>query len=91
MVVNMLRIATINTDKLFLAAQLISNAIDVTDSLNHSFTGRLARSAISSLFVDRNGRYLRFCHLEFDEKVISVGFMAHSSTFWKVGGDFKVI
>ena len=60
-----------------LEAQLLSNYIDVVDSLTHP-TGRLAVSAITSLIVDRFGFYLRVCHLEFDKKAISDGFMAHS-------------
>ncbi len=38
---------------------------------------RLAISAISPLYMDRFGRYLRFCSLEFDVEAISAGFMAH--------------
>ncbi len=32
---------------------------------------RLALSPISPLFVDRFGRSLQFCHLEFDKEAIS--------------------
>ena len=32
--------------------------------------GRLAFSTISPLFLDRFGRYLQFCQLEFDEEAI---------------------
>ncbi len=37
-----------------------------TQSATHSLTGSLAHLAISPVFVDRFGRLLRFCHLEFD-------------------------
>ncbi len=40
-----------------LEAQLLYNQIGVTDSLTHK---RLAFSSISSLFMDRFGRSLRF-------------------------------
>ncbi len=33
--------------------------------------GRLAITAISQLFVDRFGRSVRFCNIEFDENAIS--------------------
>ena len=39
-------------------------------SQTHSLTGRLAILAISPLFVDRFGRSLLFCHLEFDEEAM---------------------
>ncbi len=55
--------------------------MDVTDSLSHSLTGRLAFSSISQLFVDRNGRSLHFCHKEFDKEAISDGFMTHFCVF----------
>ena len=48
--------------------------------------GRLAVSAISPMFMDRLGRSLRFCYLEFDKKVISDGFMGHSRV---LGGGFE--
>ncbi len=35
-------------------------------SQTHSVTGRLVVSAISTLSVDRFGRSLRFCNLEFE-------------------------
>ncbi len=41
-----------------------------THSVTPSFPGRLAISDISPLFVDRFGRSLRFCHLEFDKEAI---------------------
>ena len=52
---------------MFLEVQLLSNLIDVTDSL----TGRLALSTISPMVVDLLGRSLLFCHLEFDKEAIS--------------------
>ncbi len=55
-----------------LEAQLPSNYIDVTDSVV---------SAICQCFVDRIGRSLRFCQIEFDKEVISDNFMAHSRVF----------
>ena len=54
-------------------------------SQTHSLTGRLAISAISPLFVNRNERSLRFCNLEFDEEAISDGFMAHSRVLREKG------
>ena len=36
-------------------------------------TERLAVSVLPSLFVDRFGSSLRFCHIEFDKEVISDG------------------
>ena len=60
-----------------LEARLLSNYIDVSDSLRHlltrSLTGRLAFSPISPLFVVRFGRSFRFCYLEFDKKAIYDG------------------
>ena len=47
--------------------------IDVTDSPPQSLTSRLALSIISLLFVDRFGRSVRFCHLEFDKEDIYDG------------------
>ena len=64
-----------------LEAQLLSNYIDVTDSLSHSLAGRLSVLAISPLFVNILRRSLRFCHLEFDERDITDGFMAHYPVF----------
>ena len=55
---------------LFLEAQLLYDFIDVTDSLRHSLTGRVI-SSTSPLFVDRFGRSLQFCYLEFDKEAIS--------------------
>ena len=63
-------------------AQLLSNYIDVTESL----TGRLAFSAISPLLVDRFGRSLRSYHLEFDNEAIDDGFMPHSRVLGVRGG-----
>ena len=50
-------------------------------SQTHSLTGRFAVSAISALFVIRLGRFLRFCHIEFDKEAISDVFVAHSRVF----------
>ncbi len=61
----------------FLDTNLLSNLIDVTDSL----TGRLALSAIYLLFVDLFGYSLRLCQLELKKKAISDGFMSHFSVF----------
>ena len=57
----------------FLEAQILSNYIDFTHSLTRtpSLTGRLAISDISPLFVDRSGRSLRVCHLEYVKEAIS--------------------
>ena len=45
-------------------------------SKTHSaMTSRLAFSTISPLFVDRFGRFLRFCHIEFDKGGIFDGCM----------------
>ncbi len=41
--------------------------------LASTLTGRLSSLTISPLYVDRFGRSLRFCYLEFDKKVISDG------------------
>ncbi len=49
--------------------------------LTPSLTGRLTLLAISSLFVNRSGCSLQFCHLEFDKKAISDGFMGNSQVF----------
>ncbi len=54
---------------LCLEAQLLSNLMDVTDSLTHIRDV----SFISQSFVDRFGRTLQFCHLEFDKGAISNG------------------
>ncbi len=51
-------------------AQFLSNEIDVTDLIYH---GMLSCIAISPLFVDRFGRSLRVCNLEFDKETISFG------------------
>ena len=59
-----------STSFYFLEAQLLSNYIDVTDSLSHG-----------TLSVDRFGRSLRFCNLEFDVEAIFDGFMAHFRVF----------
>ncbi len=62
---------------LILEANLLSNDIDVTDSLPQSITHETFNSfGHISVAVDRFGRYFRFCHNEFDEKAISGGFMA---------------
>ncbi len=53
----------------FLEFQLLSNYIDVADSL----AGRLAVWAISALFVVQFGRSLRFCYLEFDKEALFDG------------------
>ncbi len=66
----------------FLEAQLLSNWIDVTDSV----VGRLALLAISPLIVARFGRSLRFCNLEFGKEAIPDGFVAHSRVFRGRGG-----
>ena len=71
----------VNTLKLF---QLLSNYIDVTDSLRPSLTGCLAVSTISPLFVDRFGRSLLLCYLEFDNEAISDGFMAYFRDLRKI-------
>ncbi len=43
-------------------------------SLTHSLTmSRLALSALSPLVVNRFGRSLRLCYLEFDKEAISAG------------------
>ncbi len=44
----------------FLEANLLRNLIDVTDSISHSITGRLALSVIHPKFVDRFGRFNGF-------------------------------
>ena len=51
----------------------MSQTQPLTPSHRHSLTGRLAISAISLLFVDRFGRSLRFCHLEFVKEEIYDG------------------
>ena len=48
---------------------------------------RLALSNISPLFVDRYGRSLRFCHLEFNYEDISDG--SRSKSAGSGGGDFN--
>ena len=56
----------------FLEAQLLSNYIDVTDSLRPSLThGTFSYNAHISVVVDRFERSLRFCYLEFDMEAIS--------------------
>ncbi len=50
-------------------------------SQTHSITERLADLGHISVVVVRFGRCLKFCHLEFDKKAISDGFMAHSRVF----------
>ncbi len=50
---------------MFLEVQLLSNCIDIIDSLRH-----LDLSAISLLLVDRIGRSLRFCYLQFKKEAI---------------------
>ena len=62
---------------LFLEAQL-----DVTThSVKPSLAGRLAISALSPLFVNRFGRSLRFCHLEFNKKAISDSHMSKNTRY----------
>ena len=48
----------------------LCNKIDVTPSLMGS---HLAFPTISALLMNRFGRYLQYCHLEFDEESISDG------------------
>ncbi len=50
-------------------------------SQTHSLMRRLAVSVLSPLVVDRFGRYLRICHLEFNEEAISDGCMAQYRIF----------
>ncbi len=57
-----------------------------THSLNPSFNGRVPLSAVSALYVDRFGRSLRFCNLEFDEETIFYGFKAHFRVYSGGGG-----
>ena len=52
-----------------------------------SLTYCLALSFISWLFGDQFGRSLQFCHLEFDKKAISGGFMEHFHVFTSGEGD----
>ena len=47
----------------------------------HSLTGRLA----IPLFMDRFGRSLRVCQLEFDKEAISDGYMSKNARYWWVG------
>ncbi len=65
--------------KLCARCVLLPNYVDVTDSLRHSQDVWLFRPY--PLFVGRFGHSLRFYNLEFDEKAISDGFMAHSRVF----------
>ena len=44
-------------------------------------TSSLALSTISPLFVDRFGRSLQRCHLEYDKEAIFDDFMPHSRNF----------
>ena len=55
-----------DSSMLFLEAQLLYN-LSVTDNVT------IALSAISLLLVDRFGRSLRFCHLDFDKDAIYDG------------------
>ena len=50
----------------------------------------LGKRVIFPLFVDRFGRSLRFCHLEFDKEAITDGFKSHSDVF-REEGDISVI
>ncbi len=57
-----------------------------TPSLTH---GKFSFSAIFSLFVDRFGRSLRFCHLEFDKEANSNVYKSESARYrWGVS-NFK--
>ncbi len=50
-------------------------------SQTHSRT----KETISPLFVDQFGRYLRFCHLEFDKEAISDGCRSENARYrWGV-------
>ena len=60
-------------------------------SQTHSLMGSLAFSSISPLFMDRFGRYLRFCHPEFYKKAISDGFLAHSHVFRRGRVEYSVV
>ena len=52
---------------------------------------RLAFKTISPLFVDRFGRSLRYCYLEFDKEALSDGCRSENIWYrWK-GFEFKVI
>ncbi len=53
----------------------------MSHSLTPSLTWRLSLSAISPLFLGRLGHFLRFCHLEYNDEVLSDGFMEHSRVF----------
>ena len=66
----------------FLEAQLLSNYIDVTDSLRHSRDVKLFWPYLL-FFVDRFESSLQFYYLEFDREAISDGFMVHSRVFRK--------
>ncbi len=58
--------------------------MNITDLLSQSLTtSRFALSTIFAMNVDRFGRSLRFCHLEFDMEVIIAGIVG--------GVDLKVI
>ncbi len=61
----------------FVEAQLLSNYLDVTESLTHSLTKRLALSHIS-VVCGSIWMTLRFYHLEFKKEAISDSFMAYS-------------
>ena len=50
-------------------------------SVTVSLMGPLDLTAISPLFVDRFGRTLRFCYLEFDKEAISDGCRSEDSGF----------
>ena len=73
-----------------------ANYKDVTYSHRHSLTnslkGRLSVSAISPLFVDRYGRSLRLCYLDFYKEAISVSWSSDNSAigwgFW-IPSDFR--
>ena len=66
----------LHTTYFFTEAQLLYNQIDDTHNVTLSFVDQ-----ISSLFVDRFGSSLQFCHLEFDKKAIADDFMAHTRVF----------
>ena len=69
---------------ILLEAHLLSNqdvTHSLTDNVTHSSSGKIMQ------FMDRFGRPLQFCHLEFDKKAISGGFMEHFRVFTSGEGD----
>ncbi len=70
-----------------LETQLLSNYIDVTDSLHHTRDFKPFRSCLCCLWIDL---YV-LCHLEIDKEVITHGFMAHSRVFRGILSDFKLL